>query len=51
MTVLVDFQKVWEDPRKVGFPEINRHLVVEKASQQSRPLGGHQSKAVFVKIV
>lgn len=59
MAILLDFQKTREDSREVeyifGIPEkMDRRLVIEKASEQGRPLDGdrnHQFSAVFVKIL
>ena len=54
----MDFKKIREDSQEVeylfGYPEMDRQLVVEKASQQGRPLDGKRDSdyaAVFVTIV
>jgi len=57
MAKLLDFQKIREDSKEVeyifGYPEMNRHLVVQKASKEGTPLDGSRDPdfaAVFVKI-
>lgn len=44
MATIVDFQKVREDSREVeyifGFPEMNRHMVIRKETQQATPADG-----------
>lgn len=57
MAILLDFRKVREDKQQVeyifGYPEMDRRLVIEKVSQEGRPLDGnkdHDYWAVFVKI-
>lgn len=58
MAILVDFKKVREDEREVeyifGYPKMDRHLVIQKESQQGSPVDGNQDRnyaAVFVKIL
>jgi hypothetical protein len=58
MAILLDFEKVREDSREVehrfGHPTTCRHLVIDKASQEGRPVDGtanHSHMAVVVKIL
>jgi hypothetical protein len=58
MAILVDFQKTREDERQVeyrfGYPEMDRLLVIEKASLAGSPVDGAVNgtyEAVFAKIL
>ncbi|MFD0747613.1 hypothetical protein ACFQ1L_41810 [Phytohabitans flavus] len=46
MAILLDFEKVREDQREVeytfGYPEMDRRLVIEKASQRGTSLDGNE---------
>lgn len=58
MAILLDFAKIREDTQEVeyvfGYPTMDRHLVIQKASSTGRPLDGNPDRnytAVFVKVV
>jgi hypothetical protein len=58
MAMLVYFEKVREDDRTIeyrfGYPELDRRLVIDKASQEGQPMDGNRNpafSAVYVKII
>jgi hypothetical protein len=58
VAVLVDFQKVRDDDQEVeyifGYPEMDRHLVIDKQTLKGRSPDGPEDRsyaAVFVKII
>jgi hypothetical protein len=58
MAILLYFEKVREDEAEVeyafGYPEKNRNMVVEKNSEQARPLDNrqdHSYTAILVAIM